>query len=278
MITPFSNSNSTAFTSRCVQVRDAQWVCHKVNEVFPHESTTKFKPLFEKQLRRILGKKVNEPAPLSMESIKKYIREINIPRKLCPRGFKEKLKQNFMFLFGKCSKDELKSLYYIDEKIASLGNCRTECDKLFGDSNELLKVLRMFEVYKSANCSENATIAELILKINGFENARTLHLKYKNVPEHAVCVFNKDGSPFEKIINNKSIIIDPWIGKADFANNMIRFYKNMLSNNFLINSVHGNLYEVLNSVKLSPCELIKFREKYPQLLFKSENHKFMQQK
>ena len=276
MINSYTCQNKLSFTSRCPQIRDAQWVCHKVNEIFPHESTTKFKPLFEKQLRRVFGKKVNEPAPLPMDSIKRYIREINIPRMLCPRGFKEKLKQNFMFLFRKYSKDDLRSLYYIDEKIVNLGNCRTECDKLFGDSNELLKVLRMFEVYKLGNCSENATITELILKLNGVENARTMHLKYKSVPEHAVCVFNIDGSPFEKIINNKSIIIDPWAGKADFANNMIKFYKNMLNNNFLIDTEPHLRYDVINSVELQPSELSELRGKYPQLLFQSKNHRFMQ--
>lgn len=35
------NTTSQSFTSRCSQIKDAQWVSHIVNSTFPHFSTTK---------------------------------------------------------------------------------------------------------------------------------------------------------------------------------------------------------------------------------------------
>ena len=78
--------------------------------------------------------------------------------------------------------------------------------------------------------AETAGAAEIALKMNGVKNSYTANLSYNgNMLDHSVCVFNKDGSEFTGVVNNKTIIVDPWAGFADFANNAFVRYKNMFA-------------------------------------------------
>lgn len=83
------------------------------------------------------------------------------------------------------------------------------------------------------NCHESALLSELILKLNGIKNAYTASLNDGDAKiKHVVCFFNRDGSEITvndkgkvNIVNNKTIIIDPWTGICDFANNVFNEYK-----------------------------------------------------
>ena len=263
-----NNSNSISFSSHCTQISDAQWVCHTVNKTFPHVSTTKIKPITEKFLRKVAGNKVIENGPLSIYMIRRYINSLikSTKNNNTFTYFVDKI----LFRSKRFSQKDIKILKYISNQFYELGNCRRKCAKVDAPFN----TLKILEEYKKGNCYENAILAELIMKLNGIDYAKTIYLKDKNGnPQHAVCIFNRDGSKFEKIINNKSIIIDPWIGKTDFANNMIIYYNNMLSNNFLIEP--KTEFEIINDFNLLPCDKIRLKQKYPQLVFNSNNHKFM---
>jgi hypothetical protein len=89
--------------------------------------------------------------------------------------------------------------------------------------------------YHYFNCHESALLAELILKINGIKNSYTACLRDgKAKGNHILCLFNRDGSKIAireengelipQIENNKTIIIDPWAGICDFANNALKEY------------------------------------------------------
>ena len=89
--------------------------------------------------------------------------------------------------------------------------------------------------YHYFNCHESALLAELMLKINGFKNSYTACLRNgKAYGNHILCMFNRDGSKIAikeengelipQIENNKTIIIEPWAGICDFANNALKEY------------------------------------------------------
>ena len=90
------------------------------------------------------------------------------------------------------------------------------------------RVLNQMKFEGLGNCYENGKAAEIILKMNGVKHARSAGLKRgKSTIDHFVCVFNRDGSVFDGTIkNNQTIIVDPWLGKVDFANNMFKIYEN----------------------------------------------------
>ena len=90
------------------------------------------------------------------------------------------------------------------------------------------RIFNQLKFEKLGNCYENGKAAEIILKMNGMEHVRSAGLKRGNKPiDHFVCVFNRDGSVFDGTIkNNQTVIVDPWLGKVDFAGNMFKVYEN----------------------------------------------------
>ena len=52
MITSITPNKSSTFTSRCPQVRDADWVCRTINHKLPHFSSTKMQPFIENYLKK----------------------------------------------------------------------------------------------------------------------------------------------------------------------------------------------------------------------------------
>lgn len=166
-----SYTSSPTFKSRCIQIRDAQWVCHKINTEMPHYSISKIKPMIV----------------------------------------------------------------------------------------------------------ETANLAELILRMNGIKNAKTVMLKAENenvTLDHAICVFNRDGSTFSKI-KRDTIVVDPWANKADFAGNMIKYYKNQCNKFFRIPKNKKIVFFQYKCNKLNETDLLKFRETYPNFIFNNSKRKFM---
>ena len=91
----------------------------------------------------------------------------------------------------------------IKKFIENFGKKRLEAQDIM--PNKVFESLYLMEVFKVGNCSENAVLAELVLKMNNIRNACCATM-FKAVPgdsccdwrdlDHAVCVFNKDGSLF----------------------------------------------------------------------------------
>ena len=263
-----------SFTSRVAPVRDAQWVCHAINTTFPHFSSTKFKPMFEHYVQKSISC-YNTPASESIEGlncfINNYIKGINV-------SIPEKIKN---LLYHSKYKNKIKILSAIKRNIDEIGLLRKKNEE---GKSQLEKTLDMVCLNRRANCQENAMLAEFVLKLNGIKNAQTCNLFKKQVLPlepglHSVCVFNLDGSPFnEKIINNKTIIIDPWIGKADFANNMLNYYKNNCENLLVIDGKNEIKSFSFDRVFLSDADIEKYKTEFPQLIFRSNGRKFMQKR
>ena len=65
------------------------------------------------------------------------------------------------------------------------------------------------------------------MKLNNIHNATcaTLFKKKNSFCEeidHAVCIFNRDGSLYNGKISKNTIIVDPWIGKVGFAQTVFK--------------------------------------------------------
>ena len=72
----------------------------------------------------------------------------------------------------------------------------------------------------------------IIIELNNFDNVYTAcFTKNDKLIGHQVCIPNQDGSDFDgKIKPLNTIIVDPWIGKVDFANLLLPEYKISLRN------------------------------------------------
>lgn len=274
------NYNSPNFTARCPQIRDSQWICHTVNSILPHFSTTKFFPMFNKVLKKTFPNWYKKkPLPQNIPEFYYQLKSIN----LSDKDFNEKpfikkiILKTAYTLLSNATKHNFKILDKCKEKIAYIGNIRTLLDNT--PSPEILKNLILLQKYKVGNCLESASIAELILKINGIKNGTTAMLFHGTTQQnldHAVCVFNRDGTPFKGQITKSTIIIDPWVEKADFAHNMFVHYKNMFN-------THLNIKEN-TPIKLEPIERVFLNDEtinfvktnYPDFIFKSKTRKFMQ--
>ncbi len=267
-----------SFKSRCVQVRDAQWVCHKVNTEMPYFSITKIKPLIIKQMNTL----ERHFPQREKTSIKTYYLWNNLKalglnnEDLSQLSFYQRIfiKYKQKFFYTENDKHISVILNKAKDVIKNFNQKRNECKQY---KNDVKASLIMLEKYKLGNCQETAILAELILKINGIKNAQTVILKAENenvTLDHEICVFNRDGSAFSKI-NRDTIVVDPWINKADFAANMIEYYKNQCK--FLFRIPEGQKINFLpyKHNNLTKKDITQFCIKYPKFLFNSSKRKFM---
>lgn len=273
-------TDSYFFTGRCVQIKDAQWVCHTVHTTLPHISTTKFKPAFTKLYFKNFPEQKNTTFPQTIYQLKLLMDNVNLLTKdeyskLNPvEKLKFKLKR---ILSSKESKKDLKILTKCKELILNMGKYRNQYEN--SKISQLKKTLTLLEQYKIGNCQEDAILAELILKMNGMKNATyatLLNESTRKQIDHAVCIVNKDGSKFNGKITNKTIIIDPWAWKADFAKNMIPFYKNTMNEYFDINSNTAITFLPVETVYLTDDAINTLRKKYNSFIYKNKTRKFMQ--
>ena len=276
----FLNNNNYTFTSRCPEIRDAEWVCHTINCTIPYFSTSKFKPAFEKFLRKIDKKCAKEKSPMDMSILKinlaGAILDIGNEKNKIFKNFILKLTRKFTKKPDKSQDKDLKLLTAAFNKIRELGKKRAQCIANNKD-NAVSAAFEILSKFKMGNCEEVAIIAEIILKLNGIKNGATLFLKNENnLTEHVVCAFNRDGSPISKLSNNNTIIIDPWVGKADFAGNMLKYYQNILGNNFILTTKINDLVEKRFFATSPNIDYIKIKEFFPQFIFHSINRPFMQ--
>ena len=139
--------------------------------------------------------------------------------------------------------------------------------------------------YHCFNCHESALLSALILKLNGIKNAYTAFIRDGKAREnHVLCLFNKDGSEIEideeggklipRIINNKTIIVDPWANICDFANNALIECHNLWSNHLeptLFKEQADGKYNLLKAKRIDiPDEFLNFlKSNYPNLILKN---------
>ena len=194
-----NQTSSVNFTGRCPAIRKGQWASHCVNANLPCVSNVKFAPLIDHLCDRT------------------YIKDPNSPKRY-PDFVLKILGKRFGW------QDRVNNAY---ENYLVLDNQSNY-------TKAILPIKQLAETHL-ANCHEMARATASILKMNGVENAVVVPLKFPNPSvNHTVCVFNRDGSKFENVINNKTIIVDAWSGIVDFYNNAINKYKTIFNDFFKI--------------------------------------------
>lgn len=270
----YHKTNSPNFASRTAQIRDAQWVCRAINTTFPHISPTKFKPLFEHYIKKTDPKNANLILK-DIEDIYSFVKQHSTIEK---NGFLEKIKQFFRITKNNVKKDNTFEVIAKNIEVVAQGRQNNK------NTTELERTVNLLSIKKMGNCQENAVMAELVMKLNGFKNASSC-LFYEPTDSinkiksyHAACIFNLDDSRVEQLINNKTIIIDPWLGKADFANNMLKYYANECKDILPMPEKEKVKILPIHLVYLTHSGLEEYKNKFPRLVFKAKDHKFMQKK
>ena len=270
------SNRKISYTARCPQVRDANWVCNAFNSQFPNFSITKHKPIFEKEAKKLFAFEENG-TPLDIEAIYDILYSCTLTKedfKLLPLKNKIMHRLAYMFL-SKERKTNLRHLGAIKNAIIDFADKRESSYNIAGGVNKPLGALYFLRKHKMGNCYESAMGAKIILRLNGISNSEVISLKnVKGQSVHTVCVFNTDGSKF-KGFTNKSIIIDPWIGKADFAQNIMQTYRNEYSNYFAFKAKGMPDIEFKKLSGIYKKRLQAIKKAYPELIFRSKNRHFM---
>ena len=237
------NSPKVNFTGRCPQIKTAYKVCHIVNENLPHVSSTKVSPMFEKMKWKFT------------DSYDKFLNHNPLFPLSCSNASEKKF-----FNLMLCQRELIRRMNNVRDCFSS--KSKTDFERVNNTISQL-KFARL------GNCMENADASAAIMKMNGFNNVYTAHLKRGDEKiDHMVCLFNKDGSPFNGDWNKNTIILDSWTGVCDFAGNMFKKYENMFKDYFYIPRDGKFGFDHIKSLNLSDNELIQLKQSYPELLFK----------
>lgn len=136
---------------------------------------------------------------------------------------------------------------------------------------QILKaIIYSMKEHKVAHCSEYSTIAELIARMNGIKNCYQFFMKDY---DHTFLLITK--TPLNDGIKINDIIIDPWLGISGRLRDVLMQYQHQYSDIFDIDDDNIVLH-LKKSFYLEPDEINYFKEKFPELIFKSrDGRKFM---
>ena len=87
-------------------------------------------------------------------------------------------------------------------------------------------------------------------------------MKFKNICDYPNVSFTG------KIINNKTIIVDPWLGVTDYANNYFAKYRNILREFMYIQKDDKISLGRVNQLGINDKELSLLTEKFKNLLIR----------
>ncbi|MBO7671840.1 hypothetical protein J6S88_00370 [bacterium] len=228
------NSNIT-FTARCRSIETARTACRKISLY----STTKKQPF------------ISELQVTNVEAME----------------FFEDLRNNYSNFERRGGRIANILTAYLDCSDLLGSNRRTAGKKLNFQSAK--KLLDYVSSVHFGNCGESAESVALILKMNGIEDVYIATVKNgEKEVNHEICIFNRDGSPFDGTIkNNQTIIVDAWSGIVDFANTALKDIKSLCSKHFNLNKNHDLKVDTKHIARfeLNDTELSTLKRRYPQL-------------
>lgn len=246
----FSINQNPSFTSRSPKIRDAQWVCQKVRSL-PHISSTYLTPNVQDL--------ANKNATLYKRLFENY------PFGCSFANTQDELKLAKIFTWHR---------HLIDRIAKARETWHVETND---DYRRVGNILNQFKHDGVGNCGEDAYLATTILKLNGIENACVAKIKIdKSWIDHVVSVFNTDGSAFDGKVSN-TIIIDPWVGATDFAQNMFLKYKSIYKKFFVGIRANSEIkLRKFDYVLFTKDELAVLQKKHKFLIYSNNNRDFMQ--
>ena len=229
-----SCNNYQNFTGRCRQIKKAQWVVHAINANLPHQSASRNDFMITEMYDKLQRMRKNSKAYNNFQQVVERImdgQDVLAERIQEARGY-------------------------------SYGYAR------LNSYNRATADIMQLRDFKLGNCHEDAIAAETILKANGIENPAIVILNGGvEQYDHVVCAFNKDNSKVYRIVNNKTIFVDPWLGIADFANVLLKKYKTCYSK-FFSQRKQDFTVRLIEKTATSPEDIDLFRRTYPELVQK----------
>lgn len=172
--------------------------------------------------------------------------------------------------------DTHKKMHFISRIGEDIQKARNKnCSELV-PFNFFKNMLNQVKQNKAGNCFEKATIAELILKINGVNNCNRINLVTDNGKRnlnHCVLLVNFDKQNYYPSLQ-KALIIDPWSGNSGYADIILKKYETMYNKFFKLKPDENIQFVPRNILDLGEQDINYFKENYPKLVFKSsDNHK-----
>lgn len=177
----------------------------------------------------------------------------------------------------KCAEADNRFINYYNYKIHQNRCIRDDAWKFY-DSEETMEFYKRFlqnmKKYKNINCADYTKLAQLVLKANNVDavNATIMTHGLKSL-DHAVLIVKPHLEKYTIFYKNKDlknlIIIDPWLGFADYGHNAVVRYNSEFSRYLGL----GEKYEQLGFVtrpnpEISPKTLEYIRETFPQFIQK----------
>lgn len=176
------------------------------------------------------------------------------------------------------------------KKDEELRFCREFVDFKRGKRYEILNLIKRSKVM---NCAENAEAARIAALLNGAKDVNCFAMfsynektnKITNL-DHLVAVLNYElpeycnfyGSYYQRVLKEdllklpkKSIVIDPWIGFADYVDNAVTKFKHEYQKLFDIKTDEKVRFVPQKFPELSENDLLMIKEAFPNLLIKKLN-------
>ena len=146
-------------------------------------------------------------------------------------------------------------------------------NEMYEETDSFYQKIRAFtepvKQFKVGNCGESAQLAAIVAKINGLKDCHITHLCKMDGEDldHAILFVNDSQKPY---------IIDPWLGIADYAKNILNRYRNEyryelgIKNNDKVTLVSKTDDEYTDFLKndFSRKQINKLRKMYPNLFIK----------
>lgn len=162
--------------------------------------------------------------------------------------------------FGKPEKYE-QLFENIEKRLSLIRYQEHEASSEFSYYKTLLKLTKK---YKCANCGELADIAYITCKTKNLKDVEIVGVYGYDAKQKKLIDYDHVAVQFKQ--GNKKVIIDPWFGIADYAQNCLIKYKHKYHEFF--NEFNSNLkllFQKEPAVNIDSNDLGKLIKKYPEL-------------
>ena len=177
----------------------------------------------------------------------------------------------------KSLKNNKKFVNYVSYKLLQNRWARDDAWDLF-KPDETLDFYRRFvenmKKYKNINCDDYTKLAQVILKVNNVNSVKAMLLRndLKKL-DHAVLLVNVPKSNFCIFYKNKDlkniIVIDPWLGFADYANNAVVRYNSEFAGFLGLGKKYVPIhFDVHPNPEISQQTVDYMKKTYPQFIQK----------
>ncbi len=179
----------------------------------------------------------------------------------------------------KSVKKDKKFINYLSVKLLQNRWARDDAWDLF-KPDETLDFYRRFvenmKKYKNINCDDYTKLAQIILKVNNVDSVKASLLRYDmKKMDHVVLLVNAPKRSFGIFYKNQDlkniIVIDPWLGFADYANNAVVRYNSEFSGFLGLQKNYVPIhFDVNPNPEISQQTVDYMKKTYPQFIQKKD--------